>query len=127
MNRNEAIDMLETIRDIYPKFNVTERKAKILLPQLAPMDYSLVMEKLSAYVAVNPFPPTIAAIAAYPPEVNEYLDRISKWREEAAQVPDGVKQAFHEQMVKLLKEKSNDSNSKYRSEERRVGKEWRRS
>jgi len=113
MNRNEAIDVLETIRDIYPKFNVTERKAKILLPQLTPMDYGLVMEKLSAYVAANPFPPTIAEIAAYPPEENEYLDRISKWREEAAQVPDGVKQSFHEQMVKLLKEKTNDSNRKY--------------
>src|SRR5699024_6296685 len=112
MNRNEAIDVLETIRDIYPKFDVSERKATILLPQLAPMDYGLVMEKLSASVAANPFPPTIAAIAAYPPEENEHLDKISKWREEAAQVPDGVKQAFQAQMIKLLKEKSND-NSKY--------------
>lgn len=70
MNRNEAIDVLETIRDIYPKFEVSERKANILIPKLQPMDYGLVMEKLSAHVAAHPYPPTIAEIAAFPPEAN---------------------------------------------------------
>src|SRR5690625_8030050 len=107
MNRNKAIDELETIRYIYPKFNVKERKAKILLPQLAPMDYSLVMEKLSAYVAANPFPPTIAAIAAYPPAENQYLDRISKCREHAAHLPHAVKPALHEPPPTLLPDNRN--------------------
>lgn len=110
MNRDEAIDVLETIRDIYPKFDVSERKAKILLPQLAPMDYELVMEKLSTHTVSHPYPPTIKEIAVYPPEENNHLQLISQWREEAAKVPETVKQNFREQMAKLIKEKSHDSN-----------------
>lgn len=51
MNQREAIEVLESIRDIYPKSDQTKRKANMLLPKLTQMDFPLVMEKLSAHVA----------------------------------------------------------------------------
>ena len=110
MTREEAINVLETIRDIYPKYEVSRKKAQLLIPQLLQMDHALVLEKLSAYVATRPFAPTLAEIAAYPVESNDHLEKIKLWRTEAARVPAEVKQNFHQQMVKLLKEKTNDSN-----------------
>ncbi|WP_404452563.1 hypothetical protein LG329_00275 [Virgibacillus necropolis] len=111
MNKQEAINVLETIRDIYPKFEVTKRKASLLIPQLKQMDYPLVMKKLSAFVATHPYAPTLAEIAVYPEEDNVHLANIHKWRAEADKVPIELKHAFHERMVKLLKEKTNGRSS----------------
>ncbi|WP_430787145.1 hypothetical protein VBD025_15670 [Virgibacillus flavescens] len=108
MNKQEAIQVLETIGDIYPKFEVSKKKAHMLVPQLMQMDYALVMEKLSVYVGTHPFAPTLADIAAYPPVSNSHLENIDKWRAEAATVSSEVKQAFHKQLTKLLKEKSHE-------------------
>jgi hypothetical protein len=109
MDRCEAIQVLETISDFYPKFEVTKKKAQLLIPQLNQMSHKLVMEKLFAHVAVCPYPPTIAEIAAYPVKSNDHLEEIKRWRVEASKVPDDVKQAFHQQMLKLEKGKVNDS------------------
>lgn len=54
MTKKEAIYVLETIRAIYPKYEISKKKAQILTPQLQPMDHKLVMEKLSAYVGEPP-------------------------------------------------------------------------
>lgn len=108
MNKQEAVNVLETIRDIYPKFEVSKKKGHMLIPQLIQMDYACVMEKLSAYVGTHPFAPTLADIAAYPPVCNDHLENISMWRAEAATVPSEVKQAFHKQLTQLLKDKTND-------------------
>ena len=108
MNKQEAILVLETICDIYPKFEVSKKKAHMLVPQLMQMDYALVMEKLSAYVGTHPFAPTLADIAAYPPVCNDHLANINRWRAEAATVPDDVKQNFYKQLSNLLKDKSHD-------------------
>ncbi|MEN1968327.1 hypothetical protein WMZ97_09670 [Lentibacillus sp. N15] len=45
MNQQEAIETLQTIKDIYPNFVISKRKAAILLPELQKMDHALVMKK----------------------------------------------------------------------------------
>lgn len=109
MDKSEAIQVLETIRDIYPKYDVSKKKAQMLIPQLKPMDHKRVMEKLSSHLATCPYPPTIAEIAAYPVKNNDHLELIKRWRVEASKVPNEIKQVFHQQMVKLVKDKANDS------------------
>ncbi|WP_163971073.1 replicative helicase loader/inhibitor [Oceanobacillus halotolerans] len=106
MKREEAIDILETVKEMYPKFEVTKRKLNMLIPQLEQMDYRVVMGNLSAYVERNTFAPTIADIAAYPPEENIYLTKIDAWRQEAASVPEETKMRFREELHQLVKEKS---------------------
>src|SRR5699024_12388827 len=83
MNQEEAIHVLETIKDIYPTYAISKIKAKMLIPELLPMDYSLVMEKLAKHVKDHPYAPTISEIAAYPKQQNEQLDSLKKWREQA--------------------------------------------
>ncbi|SHM75893.1 replicative helicase loader/inhibitor [Gracilibacillus kekensis] len=106
MTRDEAIDVLESIAALYPNFEMTERKGNLLIPVLMKMDYQGLLKQLSDYAASNPFPPTIAAIADYPPEDNVYLTRMKRWKEEAGNVPLEVKQRFRVQMKTLIKEKA---------------------
>lgn len=106
MTRDEAIDVLESIAELYPNFQITERKGNLFIPILMKMDYHGVMKKLSHYAQANPFPPMIADIAVFAPEKNTYLERIKRWQEEADNVPPEVKKCFREQMQKLIQEKS---------------------
>src|SRR5690606_31703447 len=105
MNQNQAMVVLNSIADLYPKFNLTRRKQQFLIPILIRMDYQGVMNNLAEYVANNPFPPTIAEIAAYPPEPKHQFNLMEKWQEEANKVPEEVKQKFREQFAMLVKEK----------------------
>ncbi|MEC5425303.1 hypothetical protein QGM71_17615 [Virgibacillus sp. C22-A2] len=107
MTHEEAIDVLETIADVYPKFEITKKKAKLILPPLKQMDYNGVMDKLAAFVARHPYAPTIAEIAAYPPEPNEYLAKMDQWREDAVNVSAETKERFRMSLLKLIAEKSN--------------------
>ncbi|UOR11387.1 hypothetical protein [Halobacillus amylolyticus] len=67
MDRREAVEVLKTISELYPtKFEMTERKARVLVPELLKMDYSAVMSRLANYAIGHPFPPTISEIAVYP-------------------------------------------------------------
>jgi len=106
MTNEEAVDVLETIAEIYPKFEMTRKKAKLMLPPLKEMDYEGVMEKLSDFVAKYPYAPTIAEIAAYPSKQNEHVERLKKWRAEASQVPPHIKDRFRNAMQQLIMEKS---------------------
>lgn len=106
MNEEKAISILELIQALYPKYNLSKDKAKMLLPILLPMDYERVKKKLAAYAATYPYAPTIAEIADNPATPNEQLDKISAWREEASHVPDAIKNAFYQKMAKLLKDKA---------------------
>lgn len=106
MNRQEAIEILETIQEVYPKFVLSKRKANMLLPVLQEMDYQQVTEKLSHHVATHPYAPTMEEIAAYPAVENNYLQLVRAWREEAASVPADVKMSFYQRMNTLLAEKA---------------------
>ncbi|WP_042149680.1 hypothetical protein [Paucisalibacillus sp. EB02] len=55
MNRQEAMDVLETIKLLYPKYELTLEKGRILIPLLERMEYGLVMENLTNYVARSLF------------------------------------------------------------------------
>lgn len=108
MTHEEALDVLETISELYPHFELTKKKAQLLLPQLKKMDYKRVIDKLAAYVSTNPFPPTIADIAAYPPSNNDHLEKMKEWQREASKVPIETKRRFQEHIRQLMKEKSHD-------------------
>ncbi|RWZ54563.1 hypothetical protein EQV77_14945 [Halobacillus fulvus] len=110
MNHNQAIEVLETISELYPrKFDITERVAKILIPKLLKMDFDGVIGKLSDYAVSNPFPPTVSDIAVYPPEENRHLERMKEWEEEAAEVSDEVRKLFLKKLNSLAEEKSDES------------------
>ncbi|MFD1851400.1 hypothetical protein [Oceanobacillus bengalensis] len=106
MTPKEGLEVLETIAELYPKFEVTKRKVRILLPQFEQMDFEGVMNNLSNHVATYAYPPTIAEIAAYLPEPNKHLEDLKKWEEEAAKVPKEVKDCFKAELAKLVEEKS---------------------
>ncbi|MUV37802.1 hypothetical protein JNUCC1_01608 [Lentibacillus sp. JNUCC-1] len=76
------------------------------MPLLKKMDYQAVFDKLSHHVATSPYVPTLAEIAAYPPEENLHLEQMKQWKAEAAKVPQETKERFLEAMHKLIKEKS---------------------
>lgn len=106
MDKNQAIEILETIHEIYPRFELTDRKIEVLIPQLKKMDYDRVMSRLNDHIVSNPFPPSIAEIAAYAPEKNEHLEKVEKWKREAAQVPESKKREFYDAVKKLIEDKS---------------------
>jgi len=112
LNHNEAVEVLQTISELFPdRFELTKKKANILIPQLKKMDYQGVMDNLSSYVVEKPFPPTIAEIASYPAEKNDHLEKVEKWKQEAQQVSPETKRKFEQQFQKLAKEISHDSKS----------------
>ncbi|WP_106497296.1 replicative helicase loader/inhibitor [Lentibacillus sp. Marseille-P4043] len=108
MNHHEAMDVLETITQLYPKSELTKKKAQMIIPQFKQMDYQRVMDRLKQHVATSPHPPTVAEIADYPPEKNEALSKIREWQHEASRVPKATKMRFQEQLRKLIMEKSYD-------------------
>ncbi|MDY0404218.1 replicative helicase loader/inhibitor [Virgibacillus sp. 179-BFC.A HS] len=108
MTRNEAIRVLETIKEIYPKFEISNTKAKMLLPKLEEMDFEGVLQKLAAYVATHPYPPTIQEIAAYLPTNDNRLQQIDSWRKEAACVSPTTKRHFRQKLYQLLQEKCHE-------------------
>jgi len=103
MNNEQAFDVLDTIAELYPKFVISKRKVDIFLPKLMKMDYSKVLEKLSAYAAEYPYAPTLSEIAAYPPD-NTHLEKlIPQWEKEAALVSEETKIQFKQQLDTLFK------------------------
>ena len=106
MTHEEAIDVLETIAELYPNYSITKKKAKILIPLLKNMDYDGVMENLMHYVAEYHYAPTIAEIAAYPKKEHDYAKKIAQWEEEAKKVTPELRREFQEKFMKLFEEKS---------------------
>ncbi|MRG87620.1 hypothetical protein [Salinibacillus xinjiangensis] len=43
MTYEEAVQILESITELYPKFTITEQKAQLLIPMLTKMNYRQVM------------------------------------------------------------------------------------
>lgn len=108
MNRQQAIHTLELIRELYPRYNISKEKAKMLIPTLLPMDYERVKKNLAVYVATHPYAPTIAEIAAHPDEPSASINQLAIWREEAADVPMEVKQKFQQKVALLLEGEGHD-------------------
>ncbi|MBX0358371.1 hypothetical protein [Halobacillus sp. Nhm2S1] len=110
MKREEAIEVLETISELYPqKFDITERVANMLIPKLLEMDYQGVMAKLSDFAVRSPFPPTLGEIAVYEPEENLHLEQMKVWEAEAAEVSDEIRQRFMDKLRSLAEDKSHES------------------
>jgi|SRR5699024_9819186 len=105
MTNQEALEVLKTINEMYPRFNLTKRKAALLIPNLKKMDYNGVMENLSAFVMDNPYPPMLSEIAAYPDEGESTFAKIEEWRAEAKKVSPEVKERFKAEVEKLLQKK----------------------
>lgn len=112
MNRQEAIDVLHLIKELYPKFNAKKQRMQLLIPILEKMDYQQVMDNLTHYVSQNPFPPTIADIAAPTQVENDYLEEMQVWADEAQQVHPDVKARFHTELQNLVRKKSGHETGK---------------
>ncbi|MGP4060999.1 hypothetical protein [Halobacillus sp. H74] len=106
MKYEEAVDVLETMEELFEgKFTITKRKLTVFVPELEKMEYSPVMDKLYHYASQYPYPPTLADIAVYPPKENDYLEKMRRWDEEAANVPEETKQRFLEKFEELIRRK----------------------
>jgi hypothetical protein len=110
MTKEEALEILKTINEMYPRFNLTKRKAMLLIPNLQKMDYDGVMENLSAFVMDNPYPPMLSEIAAYAEDGDSALAEMETWQEEAKKVSPEVKERFREQFEQLVKQKRGEAN-----------------
>ena len=106
MTKEEAIEVLKTINEMYPRFNLTKRKAVMLIPNLKKMDYQGVMKNLSVFVMESPYPPILSEIAAYPDDEDSHLDEKEKWQEEAKKVSPEMKAQFREAFQKFLETKA---------------------
>ena len=106
MTKEEAIDVLKTINEMYPRFNLTKRKAVMLIPNLKNMDYKGVLKNLSVFVMESPYPPMLSEIAAYPEDEDSHLDEKENWREEAKKVSPEMKKQFREAFQKFVEEKA---------------------
>lgn len=105
MKKEEALEVLQTINEMYPRFNLTKRKARMLLPNLKDMDFQGVMNNLSAYIMDHPYAPTLKEIAAYPDVEESPLEEMEQWQAEARKVSPEVKMQFHEQLQAFIKQK----------------------
>lgn len=103
MTKDEALEILQNIQEMYPSFGLTKRKAIILIPNMLEMEYSGVMKNLSTYAMKYPNPPMLDTIAAYPREEDEALKKIKQWNEEAKKVPQHVRDEFAVKFKALLK------------------------
>ncbi|MCP3032875.1 hypothetical protein LF817_16230 [Halobacillus sp. A1] len=107
MTYEEAVEVLETMEDLYHgKFKLTKRRVQFLIPLLEKMEFDGVMGKLFNHASAYPFPPTIADIAHHLPEQNENLEQVKQWEEEAAKVPEEVKLRFEEMFEELVRKVS---------------------
>ncbi|OZU87642.1 hypothetical protein CIL03_16270 [Virgibacillus indicus] len=105
MIKEEALEVLQTINEMYPRFDLTKRKAKMLVPNLKQMDYQGVMKNLSAYIMEHPYPPMLSEIAAYGDEEESHLEEMAKWQEEAKKVSPLLKEQFRQQFEQFIKGK----------------------
>ncbi|MCK0471420.1 replicative helicase loader/inhibitor [Halalkalibacter sp. APA_J-10(15)] len=104
MNSEQAAEILLTIKDVYPRFELNERKTAILVPVLKKMDFEGVMAKLKEHIGKHPFPPTIAEIAHYPSGQDRLLKKIGKFEQEAEKEPPTPeqKQEFNQKFKELM-------------------------
>lgn len=110
MTKEEALEILKSIDEMYPRFQLTKRKAMLLIPNLMNMDYDGVMKNLSAYVMENPYPPILNEIAAYAEEADHVLAEIEAWQEEAKKVSPEVKERFRKQFATFVRKKRGSNN-----------------
>jgi len=108
MNRGDVKQLFKIISEIYPMFEVTTEKINTWTRLMKKMDLDRVMAKVDKHAMENKFSPTIAEIAAYPPEKNEHLEKMQRWKEESAQVSPEKKRQFAEEIKKLIASKRND-------------------
>lgn len=108
MNRDQVIELFKLLKSVYPNFEVSSEKVDAWTRLMKTMDFERVMIKAEKFVLENKFPPTVAEIAAYPPEKNKHLEKMRKWKKEASEVSPEVKENFRRELEKLFKEKTND-------------------
>ncbi|WP_407270395.1 hypothetical protein [Radiobacillus sp. PE A8.2] len=102
MTYEEAIEVLQMLEDLFPKYVVTERKTAVLLPALKTMDYDGVMRNISNHYMESPHAPTLKEVAAYPSQANPHIDQMAKWQEEAKKVTPETKEKFRKAFQELL-------------------------
>lgn len=105
MTTDEALEVLRTIDEMYPRFNLTKRKAAILIPILKEMDYTGVMKNLAEHVMHHLYPPMLSEIAAYEETPAEPLAEVEVWQEEADGITEELKQQLLKEVQGLLQEK----------------------
>lgn len=104
MTKEEAVEILQTIQEMYPDFGLTKRKAIVLIPNMLDMDFKGVMQNLSIYAMKFPNPPYLQSIAAYPKEEDKTLQQVQQWQEEAKLVPQEVRDAFEAKFAAFIQQ-----------------------
>lgn len=83
MNEEQKLEVMETIRLVYPNFmdkdlNRARRKKVLWFRLLENMDFDRVMKKLDEHILISPYEPKISDIAA----VKEKIKTIDEYEKE---------------------------------------------
>jgi hypothetical protein len=77
MKTYESLEILHRIAASYPQFDLTgkhgEKRIEIWCEMLKNMPYQGVLENVNKHIQISKFAPSIADVAAYSRQVNEYL------------------------------------------------------
>lgn len=106
VTKADVLELFKLIKSVYPTFEVTQNKIDIWANVMKDMDFDRVTVRAKEHIATNKFPPTIAEISAYAPEENKHLEKVEKWKREAAQVSESRKREFYDAVKKLIEDKS---------------------
>lgn len=82
MEKKEVFQLLAKIESVYPQFKITDDTVVMWFEVTKGMDYQLVMQRLTAHIVKNPFPPVLAEIAAFKQNDNQYLQKRIQWEQE---------------------------------------------
>ncbi|KOP81317.1 hypothetical protein AMS60_01685 [Bacillus sp. FJAT-21945] len=82
MDKKELIQVLATIESVYPQFKISDEMVFMWLRVMKEMDFTLVMQKLTAHIAKHPFPPVLAEITVFQERENHFLQQTKQWEQE---------------------------------------------
>jgi Loader and inhibitor of phage G40P len=83
VRKYESLEILHRIAASYPNFDLTgkhgEKRIEIWCEMLMDMPYHEVLTNVNKHIRISKFPPSIADVAAYSRQVNEYLVKSREW------------------------------------------------
>ncbi|MBT2654634.1 hypothetical protein J7E81_05155 [Bacillus sp. ISL-18] len=79
MTKSEVVNLLILIESVYSNFVFKDETVQQWFQFCSEMDVEKVMAKLKNHIRKSPYPPTIADIAVFPFEENDFPAPLQKW------------------------------------------------
>ncbi|MEH7255155.1 replicative helicase loader/inhibitor [Neobacillus niacini] len=79
MTKKAVMELLVLIESVYPHCIFKNETIQQWFQFCSEMDYDKVLTKLKNHIRKSPYPPTIADIAVFHLEKNDFQERLQKW------------------------------------------------